>query len=86
MDLQGTYSRCNMNVEPPRIDQANLNTKGRLDLMAVGEDNGLSLHICILSILGDMRLLQQNTDSILAIGVSKEGPLILILFQAILTL
>ena len=65
MDLQKTYSRFRIKVEPLQIDQAHLNTKRMLDLMAVGQDNGtvpLYMHT-IQRILREMRLVQQQTGS-----------------------
>jgi hypothetical protein len=52
-------------VEPLQIDQANLNTKRMLDLMAVGQDKGpvpLYMHT-VQRILREMRLLQQEHAS-----------------------
>jgi hypothetical protein len=63
--LKGTYSRFNIQVEPLRIDQNNLNTKRMLDLMAVGQDDGpipLYMH-SVKRILREMRILQQNTGT-----------------------
>ncbi|KAJ5559487.1 hypothetical protein N7513_001886 [Penicillium frequentans] len=54
-----------MKVEPLQIDQANLNTKRMLDLMAVGQDKGpvpLYMHT-VQRILREMRLLQQERAS-----------------------
>ncbi|KAJ5982484.1 hypothetical protein N7451_012584 [Penicillium sp. IBT 35674x] len=60
---QGTYSRFkNIQVEALQIDQADLNTKRMLDLMAVGQDNGplpLYMHT-VQRILREMRVEQQN--------------------------
>jgi hypothetical protein len=65
IDLQQTYSGFNIKVEPLQIDQANLNTKRMLDLMAVGQDQGpVSLYMhTVQRILREMRILQQNTGS-----------------------
>ncbi|CAG8101605.1 unnamed protein product [Penicillium nalgiovense] len=63
--IQGTYARFNIKVEPLQIDQANLNTKRMLDLMAVGQDKGpvpLYMHT-VQRILREMRLLQQEHAS-----------------------
>lgn len=52
-------------MEPLQIDQANLNTKRMLDLMAVGQDKGpvpLYMHT-VQRILREMRLLQQEHAS-----------------------
>ncbi|KAJ5778663.1 hypothetical protein N7520_001909 [Penicillium odoratum] len=59
---QGTYSRFKIKVEALRIDQADLNTKRMLDLMAVGQDNGplpLYMHT-VQRILREMRIEQQS--------------------------
>ncbi|KAJ5288326.1 hypothetical protein N7508_007392 [Penicillium antarcticum] len=63
--IQRTYARFNIKVEPLQIDQANLNTKRMLDLMAVGQDKGpvpLYMHT-VQRILREMRLLQQEHAS-----------------------
>jgi hypothetical protein len=63
--LQKTYSRFKIEVEPLQIDQANLNTKRMLDLMAVGQDSGhipLYMHT-VQRILREMRILQQKSGS-----------------------
>ena len=66
MYRQGTYRRFkNIKVEPLLIDQANLNTKRMLDLMALGQENRavpLYMHT-IQRILREMRLSQQATGS-----------------------
>lgn len=59
---QGTYSRFNIKVEALQIDQADLNTRRMLDLMAVGQDNGplpLYMHT-VQRILREMRVEQQS--------------------------
>ncbi|KAJ5788524.1 hypothetical protein N7457_003514 [Penicillium paradoxum] len=64
-NVKGTYSRFNIKVEPLQIDQANLNTKRMMDLMAVGQDKGpvpLYMHT-VQRILREMRLLQQASGS-----------------------
>ncbi|KGO50635.1 hypothetical protein PEX2_063050 [Penicillium expansum] len=65
MGLQKTYSRFNIKVEPLQIDQANLNIKRMLDLMAVGQDSGpVPLYVyTVQRILREMRLLQQKAGS-----------------------
>ncbi|CAG8106252.1 unnamed protein product, partial [Penicillium salamii] len=63
--IQGTYARFNIKVEVLQIDQADLNTKRMLDLMAVGQDNGplpLYMHT-VQRILREMRVEQQNCGS-----------------------
>ncbi|KAJ5239771.1 hypothetical protein N7468_004390 [Penicillium chermesinum] len=63
--IQGTYARLRIPVEPLQIDQADLNTKRMLDLMAVGQEKGampLYMHT-VQRILREMRLLQQETGS-----------------------
>ncbi|KAF9249632.1 hypothetical protein DTO006G1_6702 [Penicillium roqueforti] len=60
--IQGTYSRFNIKVEALQIDQADLNTRRMLDLMAVGQDNGplpLYMHT-VQRILREMRVEQQS--------------------------
>lgn len=60
--VQGTYARFNIKVEALQIDQADLNTKRMLDLMAVGQDNGplpLYMHT-VQRILREMRVEQQS--------------------------
>lgn len=59
---QGTYSRFNIQVEALQIDQADLNTKRMLDLMAVGQENGslpLYMHT-VQRIFREMRIKQQS--------------------------
>ncbi|CAI7609417.1 unnamed protein product [Penicillium viridicatum] len=63
--IRQTYSGFNIKIEPLQIDQANLNTKRMLDLMAVGQGQGpvpLYMHT-VQRILREMRILQQNTGS-----------------------
>ncbi|KAJ5394234.1 uncharacterized protein N7487_011875 [Penicillium crustosum] len=60
--IKGTYSRFNIKVEALKIDQADLNTKRMLDLMAVGHNNGplpLYMHT-VQRILREMRVEQQS--------------------------
>lgn len=62
-ELQGTYSKFNVQVSPLQIDQEHLNTKRMLDLMAVGQDNGpvpLYIHT-VKRILREMRMSQQQS-------------------------
>jgi hypothetical protein len=62
LHYQGTYSRFNIKVEALQIDQADLNTKRMLDMMAVGQDNGpipLYMHT-VQRILREMRIQQQR--------------------------
>ncbi|KAJ5548447.1 hypothetical protein N7513_005681 [Penicillium frequentans] len=64
--IKESYSRFkNIKVEALQIDQANLNTKRMMDLMAVGNDNGampLYMHT-VQRVLREMRELQQSTGS-----------------------
>ncbi|KXG52872.1 uncharacterized protein PGRI_081280 [Penicillium griseofulvum] len=63
--IRQTYSGFNIKVEPLQIDEADLNTKRMLDLMAVGQGQGpipLYMHT-VQRILREMRILQQNTGS-----------------------
>jgi hypothetical protein len=57
-----TYNSLKVTVESLRIDQADLNTKRVLDLMAVSQDDGpvpLYLHT-VCRILRNMRVRQQE--------------------------
>ncbi|KAJ6115267.1 hypothetical protein N7486_001045 [Penicillium sp. IBT 16267x] len=64
--IKGIYSRFkNIAVETLQIDQANLNTKRMMDLMAVGKENGaipLYMHT-VQRVLREMREIQQSTGS-----------------------
>jgi hypothetical protein len=60
---QQSYRGLGVIVEPLQIDQANLNTKRMLDLMAANQTDGtppLYLHV-VRRILRDMRIAQQET-------------------------
>ncbi len=62
--IKRTYLGMNVQIEPLRINQSDLNTKRMLDLMAVSQDDGpmpLYLH-AINRILRDMRMVQQQTN------------------------
>lgn len=62
--IKRTYLGMNVDIEPLRINQSDLNTKRMLDLMAVSQDDGpmpLYLH-AINRILRDMRMVQQQTN------------------------
>jgi hypothetical protein len=60
--LQRTYAGLNVQIEPLRIDQSDLNNKRMLDLMAVKTEDGrmpLYLHV-INRILRELRMKQQQ--------------------------
>ncbi|KUJ12771.1 uncharacterized protein LY89DRAFT_592320, partial [Mollisia scopiformis] len=62
--IKRTYLGMNVQIEPLRINQSDLNTKRMLDLMAVSSDDGpmpLYLH-AINRILREMRMVQQQTN------------------------
>ena len=62
---QRTYSALNVEIEPLRISEADLNTKRMLDLMAVSHDDGpvpLYMH-AIYRILREMRIEQQENGT-----------------------
>lgn len=59
------YSGLNVQIEPLRINESDLNTKRMLDLMAVSQDDGampLYLHM-VSRILRDMHIEQQETKT-----------------------
>ena len=60
--LQKAYHALNVQIEPLRIQQSDLNTKRMLDLMAVSRDDGpipLYMHT-VKRVLREMRIEQQN--------------------------
>lgn len=64
----------NVEIEPLKINQNDLNTKRMLDLMAVNQDDGrmpLYLHE-ITRILRNMRVLQQQTNGSFNYGEFKR--------------
>ncbi|KAL3457469.1 hypothetical protein BJX64DRAFT_295906 [Aspergillus heterothallicus] len=64
-NIQATYNRFNIRVEPLHLDQEHLNTKRMLDLMASGQGSGpnpLYIHT-VQRILREMRLLQQSSGA-----------------------
>lgn len=65
ISFQRTYDRLNVEVEPLRIGEGNLNTKRMLDLMAVSHGDGpvpLYMH-AVYRILREMRIDQQENNS-----------------------
>ncbi|KAJ8063414.1 hypothetical protein OCU04_008634 [Sclerotinia nivalis] len=63
--IKRAYSGLNVQIEPLRINESDLNTKRMLDLMAVNQDDGpmpLYLHV-VNRILRDMRIEQQKAET-----------------------
>ncbi|KAM0124285.1 hypothetical protein ACHAO1_011086 [Botrytis cinerea] len=63
--IKRVYSGLNVQIEPLRINESDLNTKRMLDLMAISQDDGpipLYLHM-VSRILRDMHIEQQETET-----------------------